>query len=554
MFRWFALVGVGCLGLLSCSTDSTGGEEPEISEEEARTKNLEAWLEAADTAFRHGQYESAAGHYHRALIVAPNSLTAMLGYGDSAVDWADQLLEQSLRLYNAGRNGTAEEFQRSMQLMNPLVDRAIRLQNAAFNYYDHVRKAFKDNRVAYLRATFGMAKIYYYRICSPHSPYAFAEVEEKVVNGHKIVEIKDPQTRDAIIHEREMAIKYLDEFITEAKEEAIEARRWQAALLVSRNQTGDKERALELLHDYKKKLEQAAEGAEKKIAQKETLKIYREFLDREMRATNDAIRMLEKPDEPINMNSRGLSAVSIVLLAGESQIVTSTFRRMMGAAIDAKNVRHEGAQTYIFDLYTSSMIAGAVAGAEKIVNDWPAGACKKWGQELVAQLKVLELEMTLAAADLAKDVPTVGAKVEKLNKAAGACDDLRDKLVKDYGARIDLAQGFQSHLLRLDIQLKTVHRSDCPRLKKRMEESSASYRKKLDEETVKWLAEFSRDEIAVENARKWLQTPSGSRGKPPMPLTDGLRAILFDPAPTHFVSITRGRADAYQQCPDCLTK
>jgi tetratricopeptide (TPR) repeat protein len=274
------------LGLFACG--------PSISpEDEDKKQNAEAWIEAAFSAYQKGQFESAAKHYNQALVLVPDNVIAGLGYADSVAEWADDLLEQAMRMFMAGKNGGPEDLRRSLQTVNPLVEKATKLQNAAQIVYHNMRDKFKTNRTVYMRSTFGLSKLHYYRIISPHSVYAFAEVEEKEINGKKVTEIKDPLVVEAVKRDREDAIKFLEEFVGSADDQAVESRRWLAALLAARNGPGDSKRALTLLEDYLKRLQEIRAKAEKSITDKNQLKIYVEFIEREIRATSDAIAMLK---------------------------------------------------------------------------------------------------------------------------------------------------------------------------------------------------------------------------------------------------------------------
>lgn len=280
-------LGCALLGLAACGTTDP--------EEEEKKENAEAWIEAGFNASREGRHEAAAGFYQRALMLTPESIIGLLGYGDAIQDWAEQTLEQALRIYNAGKTGGAEEIQRSMSTVTPLIQKSVKLQNEAFSVYEHVRKKFPDNHTAYMKATFGLAKLYYYRIISPHSVYAFAEVDRIKQGDQEIANIKDPLVREQLIRDREDAIKFLTEFVERGGEQAIESRRWLAAMLVARNKGDDRDRALAELRVYAKKLDEIRKSAEKTIADPKQQKVYLEFIDRETRTTADAIKMLEAP-------------------------------------------------------------------------------------------------------------------------------------------------------------------------------------------------------------------------------------------------------------------
>jgi tetratricopeptide (TPR) repeat protein len=275
------------LALFSCQTPNP--------EETEKRENAEAWIEAGFNAFREGRFEAAAGFYQRALMLTPDDVLALLGFGDSMQEWAEQLLDQAMRLHNAGRTGGAEEIQRSMQTVTPLIQKGTQLQEKSYSVYDHVRKKFKDNRTAYMKATFGLAKLFYYRIISPNSYYAFAEVERTKQGDREIAIIKDPLVREQLVRDREEAIKYLSEFVEKGEEQAVESRRWLASMLVARNMPGDKERALKELRVYATRLKTIRENAVKTIADPKQQKLYLEFIDREASTTADAIKMLEAP-------------------------------------------------------------------------------------------------------------------------------------------------------------------------------------------------------------------------------------------------------------------
>jgi Tfp pilus assembly protein PilF len=290
MSKWWPLAAL--FALAACASEPT-------EEEDDPVKVAEAFYERGFFAYQQGRYEAAATDFFRAIRVLPDFPRAVLMYADSTVEWSDQLLARALDLLKAGQTGGAEDRARALTAVDPLIKKAIALQNAARATYEDFRSKRKHMRNEYMKSTFGLAKLHYYRIISPHSPYTFAETEEVKDKEGKVIgrQLRDPLDREELMRDRDRAIGYLEELLSiEAEQPAIETRRWLAALLLYRNdeKQNDRARSHTMLRQYLGYLTEVKKNAREKIQDKEQLRIYVEFIDREIKATQLALNNLEK--------------------------------------------------------------------------------------------------------------------------------------------------------------------------------------------------------------------------------------------------------------------